>query len=397
MPTRSPRPAVDGVAPAPLAKLPLSPLLALAMAAFLTLLTEALPAGVLPEMAHDLSVGQPAMGQALTVYAIATGIAAVPLAKATAAWRRKPLLLTAVAVFAAANTVTALSASYPLTLTVRLIAGVAAAAVWGELVGCARRLAPPRLRGRAIAIALAGIPLALSLGIPLGTLAGSALGWRPTFLLVTVVALVLLGWIRRAVPDAPGHPAGRREPVLQALRLPGVLAVLTVTAAFVLAHNILYTYIATFLDAHAMGGARQTVLLVFGAASVVSVVVTGAAVDRHLRSLTIGATVLFLAASGLLAVLADSPAAVYAAVTLWGLGWGGSATLLQTAVTDAGGHRGQALFVTVCNSAIAGGGAVGGALLGAFGPTSFPWAALALLIPVPAVLLLARGRAEGAA
>ncbi|NEB79097.1 MFS transporter [Streptomyces sp. SID14478] len=386
-------PSVAPAATAGRPKLPLSPLLALSMAAFLTLLTEALPAGVLPEMAHDLAVGEPAMGQALTVYAIATGLAAIPLAKATATWHRKRLLLTAVAAFALANTVTALSASYPLTLVFRLFAGIAAAAVWAELVGYARRLAPPRLQGRAIAIALAGIPLALSLGIPLGTFLGHLVGWRPTFALITLIALALLGWIKVSVPDAPGQNPGHRRPVLQALRLPGVSAILGVTVAYVLAHNILYTYIATFLDAHAMSSARETVLLVFGAASMVSVFLTGALVDRRLRTLTIVGAVLFLAACGLLAVLPTSLFAVYAATVLWGLGWGGVATLLQTAVTDAGGDRGQALFVATCNSSIAGGGALGGVLLGTLGPDAFPWTGLALLAPVLLIVLAARTHA----
>lgn len=373
--------------------LPLAPLLALSMAAFITLLTEALPAGVLPEMARDLSVGEPAMGQAITVYAIATGLAAIPLSKATAAWRRKRLLLSAVGVFAVANTVTAISSSYPLTLVFRVLAGIAAAAVWAELVGYARRLAPPHLQGRAIAITLAGIPLALSLGIPLGTFLGGLIGWRPTFALVTLVALILLGWIGVAVPDAPGQRPGNRQPILKALRLPGVAAVLLVTAAYVLAHNILYTYIAAFLTARGLSDARESVLLVFGIASMASVFVTGALVDRRLRALTITATVLFMTASVVLITSAGSLVAVYAAMVLWGLGWGGVATLLQTAVTDAGGERGQALFVTVCNSSIAGGSAIGGILLGNFGPASFPWTTLALLTLALALVITARAHA----
>ncbi|GAA4994276.1 MFS transporter [Streptomyces siamensis] len=374
-------------------RLPLSPLLALATAAFLGVLTEALPAGVLPEMAGDLSVGESAMGQALTVYAIATGVSAIPLSKATAAWRRKRLLLTAVGAFAAANTVTAFSSDYALTMVFRFVAGMAAAVVWAELVGYARRLAPPRLRGRAIAITMAGIPLALSLGIPVGTFLGGAFGWRLTFGLVTAVAVVLVGWIAAAVPDHPGQRSEHRAPVLGALRLPGVVPVLFVVATYVLAHNILYTYIATFLDAHGMGDSRDTVLLVFGIASLLSIWVTGAWVDRRLRALTVAGAALFLAAAALLALLAGHPAVVYTAVVLWGLGWGGVATLLQTAVTDAGGDRGQALLVTTWNSFMAAGGAVGGLLLDLRGAGAFPWSVLALL--VPALLVVAGARTHG--
>jgi predicted MFS family arabinose efflux permease len=354
------------------------------------ILTEALPAGVLPEMARDLSVSEAAAGQSLTIYAIATGVAAIPLSVTTSAWRRKRLLLLAVVTFAVANVVTAVSASYPLTMAFRLLAGVAAAAVWAELVGYARRLAPPHLQGRAIAVTMAGIPLALSLGIPVGTFLGGLFGWRLTFGLVALISALLLAWIAVSVPDAPGQKAGQREPILAALRLPGVVAVLFVVAAYVLAHNVLYTYIATFLDEYEMGGRRDIVLLVFGLASMVSIFVTGAVVDRRLRHLTVGSTVLFIAAAVMLALLAESDAVVYAAMVLWGLGWGGVATLLQTAVTDAGGDRGQALLVTTWNSFMAGGGAVGGLLLDGLGPRSFPWSVLLLLAPVLLVVLAAR-------
>src|SRR5690242_456021 len=102
-------------------KLPLSPLLALATAVFVTSLTETLPAGVLPAMSADLGVGESAMGQAVTIYAIGTALTAVPLSAATAGWRRKRLLLTVMAGFALANTVTALSENYPLTMAARFV------------------------------------------------------------------------------------------------------------------------------------------------------------------------------------------------------------------------------------------------------------------------------------
>ena len=374
-------------------RLPLSPLLALTTAAFMAILTEALPAGVLPEMAASLSVSESAAGQTLTVYAIATGVSAIPLMVTTARWPRRRLLLIAVLTFAIANLVTAASSSYLLTMGVRLTAGVAAAVVWAELVGYARRLAPVHLQGRAIALTMAGVPLALSLGIPLGTFLGDLFGWRLTFGLMAVVSALLLVWIRASVPEFPGRARGRSEPILGALKLPGVVAVLFTVAAYILAHNILYTYIATFLDANGMDAQRDLVLLVFGVASVVSIFVTGALVDRRLRLLTILSSIFFLVAAGLLTVLAGDAFTLYLAIVLWGLGWGGVPTLLQTAVTDAGGDRGQALLVTTWNSFMAGGGAVGGLMLSLLGPESFPWGVVLLMVPVVLVVIGARAHA----
>ncbi|GHA03629.1 MULTISPECIES: MFS transporter [Streptomyces] len=375
-------------------KLPLPALLALATAVFLTSLTETLPAGLLPGMSHDLRVSESATGQTVTVYAIGTALTAIPLTAATAAWRRKRLLLTAVAGFAVANTVTAVSSVYGLTMVARFLAGVAAGLAWSLLAGYARRMVEVPLQGRAIAVAMTGIPVALSLGVPAGTFLGQALGWRVAFWAMTALAVVLLVWIAAVVPDHPGLPRGERPRMLRALGVPGVRPVLFVTLVFVLAHTVLYAYIATFLDGLGMGDDTDLVLLAFGVASLLGVWVVGAQIQYRLRSLTIAGTLLVAVAAAWLGVLGDGGAPVYVAAALWGLGWGGLPTLLQTAVGDAGGDRAdaaQAMLVTLWNVAMAGGGVLGGVLLDAAGSGSFPWTVLVLLLPVLAVVLAARG------
>ncbi|MFE0099542.1 MFS transporter [Streptomyces sp. NPDC059009] len=390
-------------------KLPLLALLALATAVFITSLTETLPAGVLPAMSADLGVSESAMGQSVTIYAIGTALTAIPLTAATASWRRKRLLLTAMAAFAVANTVTALSADYLLTMAARFVAGVAAGLAWALLAGYARRLAPPGLQGRAIAVVMTGIPVALSLGVPAGTFLGEVLGWWVTFLLMTGLAVGVIAWIAALVPDQPGatgatgatgeHPGGGRAPVIRSLAVPGVAPVLFVTLVFVLAHTVLYTYIATLLDHLGMGDATDLVLLVFGGASLVSIWVVGAHIHRRARALMLASALLVAAGAALLAVVSVAPgvsgseALVYGAVALWGLGWGGAPTLLQTAAGEAGGEAAdaaQAMLVTLWNVAMAAGGVVGGVLLGLFGSTSFSWSVLVLLVPVLAVVIAAR-------
>ncbi|MEV7279175.1 MFS transporter [Streptomyces sp. NPDC093111] len=374
-------------------KLPLFALLALATAVFITSLTETLPAGLLPSMSQDLSVSESATGQTVTIYALGTALTAIPLTAATARWRRKRLLLTAMAGFALANTVTAVSSVYGVTMVARFVAGVAAGLAWALLAGYARRMSPVRLQGKAIAIAMAGIPVALSLGVPAGTFIGSQLGWRVAFFAMTGLTVLLLVWISAAVPDYPGQEAGERPKMLRALKVPGVSPVLFVTLVFVLAHTILYAYIATYLDDLGLGGSTDLVLLVFGAASLASIWIVGAQIHRRLRALTVASTLLVAVAAALLAVLSDNTALVYVAAALWGLGWGGVPTLLQTAVADAGGEQAdsaQAMLVTLWNVAMAGGGIIGGVLLDAVGSESFPWTVLLLLAPVLVVVLAAR-------
>jgi predicted MFS family arabinose efflux permease len=368
----------------PEAGLPLLGLLALAAAGFITVLTEAMPAGLLPQIGASLGVTPALVGQLVTVYAIGSLVAAIPLVAFTRSWRRRPLLLLAIGGFAIVNTVTALSHDYALTLVARFFAGVFAGLLWALLAGQAARMVAPSMQGRAIAVAMLGAPLALSLGIPAGTLLGNGVGWRPAFLIMSALSVLLLGWVRWQVPDFPGQAAGRQRGVRRVFLLPGVRPVLAVMLAFVLAHNILYTYIAPFL-AHAGLGARvDLVLLVFGGASLAGIWVTGVLIDRWLRELVLAGTAAFAVAALLLGALTGSQPVVFVAVAVWGVAFGGAATLFQTASAQAAGDAAdvaQSMVVTAWNIAIAGGGLIGGLLLQSRGAGALPWSLIVLLGP----------------
>lgn len=374
-------------------RLPLASLLALAMAAFITILTEALPAGLLPQIAQGLAVSEAWVGQTVTIYAVGSLMAAIPLTAATQGLRRRPLLLAAIAGFVVANTVTTFSASYALTMVARLLAGVSAGLIWALLAGYAARMVPEHQKGRAIAIAMVGTPLALSLGVPAGTFLGNLVGWRMCFGIMSGLALLLMVWVRIKLPDFAGQTAGKRLSLGHVFTVPGVRPVLFVVLAFVLAHNILYTYISPFVAAAGMAERTDLVLLVFGVSSLLGIWVIGVLIDRHLRALTLASTVVFGLAALTLGVAGDTPAVVYAAVAAWGLAFGGSATLFQTALAKTAGNAAdvaQSMLVTAWNTAIAGGGIVGGVLLERLGISVFAPTLLGLLAATLLVVWAAR-------
>lgn len=377
-------------------RLPLPGLLALAAAGFITIMTEALPAGILPALSAALDVSQATAGQTVTVYAVGSAVAAVPLTAATIGWPRRRLLLIALSGFAVANSITAISDDYILTMVGRFVAGVVAGLVWALLAGYARRMVTPRQRGKAMAIVMAGTPVALSIGVPAGTFLANIVGWRHTFGIMTVLTVILIGWVIASVPRFPGQARTARMPMRHTLAIPGVGAVLFVTLAFVLAHNILYTYIAPYLAPLGLADRVDLVLLAFGASSLVSIWITGTFIDRRLRTLMITSCTLFAVTALTLALFASLPLLVFISAVAWGLAFGGAATLLQTASAEAAGAAGdvaQSLVVTCWNIGIAGGGIVGGLLLAGAGPSSLPWAALVLLIPT--VIVTAAATSHG--
>ena len=374
-------------------RLPLGALLALAMAGFITILTEALPAGLLPQMAQGLAVSQASIGQTVTIYAIGSLVAAIPLVAATQGVRRRPLLLAAIAGFVLANTVTALSSGYVLTLAARFLAGVSAGLLWALLAGYAARMVPAHQQGRAIAVAMLGAPLALSLGVPAGTFLGALWGWRAGFGIMSGLALVLMVWVRLRVPDFAGQARGRQLPLRRVFLLPGVRPVLFAVLAFVLAHNILYIYIAPFLASLGMAANTELVLLVFGLSSLAGIWLIGTLIDRHLRALTLACIALFGLAALALGIAGGMPAMLYLSVGAWGVAFGGSPTLFQTALAKTSGDAAdvaQSMLVTAWNTAIAAGGIVGGALLERLGVAAFVPVLLALLAATLAVVWAAR-------
>jgi predicted MFS family arabinose efflux permease len=364
------------------------------MAGFLALMTETLPAGMLLPISADLQISPTQAGQLVTAYAVGALVAAVPLTAATLGWRRRPLLLSALAAILVFNSITVWSSSYGLVLVARLLAGMATGLIWGMLAGYARRLVPPHLAGRALAISGVGAPLAMALGVPLGAWLGAALGWRASFAAISLLALLVMAWIALQVPDLPGQAAQQRKPLGQVWRIAGVRTVLAVLVLWVLAHNMLYTYVMPLVAPAGLMEQVGVVLLVFGLASMVGLGLCGLWIDRMLRRLSLLALAGFAVSVLVLAMAAGHVAAVYLAVAVWGLSFGGAAPLLQTASAQAAGDGAdvaQSLLVTAWNLAIAAGGLAGGLLLQAVGIGLLPWVALVLIAVACALAWAARG------
>lgn len=363
-------------------RLPMAALLALAMTGFICIVTETLPAGLLPQISDGLGISQAIAGQMVTAYALGSLLAAIPLTIATRSWRRRNVLLLTIVGFFIFNSVTAISSNYVLTLVARFFAGVAAGLAWSLLAGYARRMVAHHQQGRAMAVAMVGTPIALSLGVPLGTFMGAIVGWQTAFWIMSGLALVLIVWVIAKVPDYPGQSAHERMPLKKIFFRPGVRPVLAVVVAWMLAHNVLYTYIAPFVAPAGLGERIDLVLLTFGIAALVGIWFAGMLVDRRLRATVLASLAAFALTALLFGFGAQYPVVIYIGVVVWGVTFGGAATLLQTALADAAGRGADvalSMNVVAWNAAIAGGGVAGGMLLESLGVGSFPWFLLILL------------------
>jgi predicted MFS family arabinose efflux permease len=371
-------------------------LLALCTAAFTAVTTQLLPAGLLPQMRGSLHVSQGRVGFLVGGYAVASFLAAIPLTAALRSRPRRPLLIGVLAGLALSNAVTAVSSCYPLTFLARLLAGALDGTLWAMLLGYAARLVAAKRRGRAIAIVLAGITVALCLGIPAATAVAATVGWRTSFAALAALAVVLVAWVRWKLPNVAGDVAAGRVPLRRVAALPGIPAVLVVTLLLLLGHQAMYTYLAPLAQRAGLGH-TSLVLLVFGIATAAGIGMVGILIDRHLRPALLGALTLIGTAMLVLGLFGDIPAVLLLAVAGWGAGFGGAPTLLQTALVDASSlgnvNVATAMQTTVYNAGIAAGSLAGGVVLDRADAGALPWTALALVAGALATVTAARRHA----
>jgi predicted MFS family arabinose efflux permease len=384
------------VTASPPAGLPLCGLIALATAAFTDVVTDLLPAGLLPQLSRSLHVSESRAGLLVTAFALTSALAAIPVTAAVRSLPRRPVLAGVLAGFALMDAVTAASSSYPLTFAARLLAGVMGGTLWSMLAGYAARMVPAVLRGRAIAIVLAGITAALCLGVPAGTALADRVGWRASFALLAAVAAALVASVRWAVPALDGEPSASRPPLRQIVVLPGIRPVLAVTFLLLTGHQAIYTYIAPFTT-HSGFGHTSLVLLVFGAATAAGIGIAGVLADRRLRPTLLAALALLATAMAVLGHDARIPAVLLPTVAGWGIAFGGAPTLLQTALIDASGPANAdvatAMQTTVYNTGIAAGSLAGGLILENASAGALPWFTALLATASTAIVAMARHHA----
>lgn len=371
-------------------RFPWPSLLVMALMGFLLIATETMPAGLLPQIASGLNITEGTAGQFVSAYALGTVIAAMPAIALTRGMRRKPVFIVGILGFLAANLVTAFSVDIVLSLGARLLAGAFSGLLWGMLAGYARRIAPPEHAGRALSVASLGTPVGLAVGTPFGAWIGTAFDWRWSFGVLSILTIVTVLLAAILVPDAPGQRAATRVPLVRVFGVPGVAVVLAIIVSWMLGHNIVYTYIGSYLRTGSLQLSVDVALVTFGAAAIAGIAITGAVIDKGLRRLVLLSLGSFLVAGVIFIVGHASLVAVLVAIVLWGIAFGGAAAQLQTAISAASGESADvanSMLGVAFNLAIFAAGVIGAVVISNFDGLVLPivmvgLAAIALLIAI---------------
>lgn len=336
----------------------------LAIAAFVIVTTEFLIVGLLPALARELGIAVSSAGQLVTLFAVVVMLCGPFLTAWLANIDRKRLFVAILVLFAASNALAAMAPNIWVLAIARLLPALALPVFWGTASETAAQIAGPDKGGKAVATVYLGISAAMLFGIPLGTLASDAIGWRGAFALLAALSLViavLIGISMPAVRASKPVAAGEQAAILKSpFFLANVaLSVLVFTAMFTG-----YTYLAETLEKPA-GIAPSQVgwwLMGFGAIGLFGNWLGGRWVDS--KPLATTALFCLLLALGMAATmaLADARVPFALALAVWGIANTALYPVCQIRVMKAA-EKAQALAGTI-NVSAANGGIAFGAMLG---------------------------------
>jgi DHA1 family purine ribonucleoside efflux pump-like MFS transporter len=329
---------------------------------------EFLPASLLSPIARDLAVTEGLAGQSVTITAIMGAITGLTIAALLPRLDRRHLMIGLMALSIVSNLLVAIAPNIVVLLGARVLLGIAVAGFWTMALAVAAQLVPFVRLGRAMTVVNTGVSLATVAAVPLGTWLGEQWGWRWVFVFAAGLGVLALiaqsAWLPSIAPSGTSGFRALFDTAKSRIILLGLLALLLIPGG----HFLAFTYIRPAAEAvaHLDASGLAILLAIYGAASFLGNLASGPLADRRLRFTVVFFPVLlglsavaFLASSGTMAL-------TIIAVALWGFGFGGVPTLVQTWFARAEPERLETvggLVVTMFQVAIATGAAVGGLLV----------------------------------
>jgi len=367
----------------------------LATAAFILVTTEFLIVGLLPAMARELSISISQAGLLVTLFAF-TVMTFGPLLTAWVAHiERKRLFVIILLVFAGSNALAAVAPNLWVLGLARFIPALALPVFWGTASETAAQLAGPERAGQAVSSVYLGISAAMLFGIPLGTLAAEAIGWRGAFWLLAAMSLLIAVMLQFGMPTMRSQQRLRISEQLRILRDPVFVANVALSVLVFTAMFTAYTYLADTLETAASVPKAQVGwwLMGFGAVGLFGNWLGGRWVDSR----PLGVTALFsvLLAIGMAASMAFAADRFWLCIALaiWGVANTALYPVCQIRVMKAASHAkalAGTLNVSAANAGIGLGAIIGGLAIPAWGPNSVGYVAAVIAIFAAASVPLIR-------
>ena len=169
---------------------------------------------VLPVIARTFSISISAAGSLVAIYSICYAFSALALGPTSDYFGRKPMIVSALVVFAGMTILCGLVRGFVLLVVCRALAGVAAAAMQPATWSYLGDFFPYEKRGKAAGWVMQAGSLALIAGVPLGGIVAQFVGWRWIFIGAGLLGITVASVLVVRLPSLSrgrGVDRGRRD------------------------------------------------------------------------------------------------------------------------------------------------------------------------------------------
>lgn len=261
-----------------------------------------------------------------------------------------------------------MATGFGVLLIARTGVAFAHAIFWSITASLVVRLAAKDKRTKALGLLATGSALAAVLGLPIGRLVGQYLGWRASFALTGVLALICLVILWKILPNLPSRNVGNIKSLPNILKNTPLLLVYLMIILIVTAHFTAYSYIEPFMlnVVNFSANFATWILLMFGLAGIVASILFGRYYERMERSFLWLAMMAIALGLSTLFLFSDMSALWVINAFLWGIGATTISLVLQIQVlrlapkaTDVA----MSIFSGIFNIGIGGGALLGGIVI----------------------------------
>ncbi len=238
--------------------------------------------GIVPAVAHGLSVPLEAAGQLVTAYGVAYAIGAPTLAVLTAKKRTDHMVVWALLALSLANLTAALAPNFAVLLAARVAAGLSVALFSPSAYLIASSMAAPERKGAALGVVAIGMTSAALAGVPVALALAHTFDWRASFVTVAVLAsLGIVALLLKRLPETRAQAHVGLKARLAPLTEGRVLITLLPLLLWGAGNFTLYTFLGGYAHAHGYDGNAVTLLmLALGLGSLIGSQIAGPVSDR---------------------------------------------------------------------------------------------------------------------
>ena len=294
----------------------------MACAAFIFNTTEFVPVALLTDIGQSFDMQSSDVGLMMTVYAWTVMIMSLPAMLATGDMERKGLLLKLFVIFIIGHIISVIAWNYWILLIARMCIAVAHSLFWAITASLVMRVAPRNKKTQAIGMLAIGTSLATILGLPLGRLIGQLVGWRITFAIIAALALIVMVFIMRLLPNLPSKNAGSLSSLPILAKRPLLIGLYATTVIIVSAHFTAYTYIEPFMVqiGELDPNLATIILLVFGVSGITASVIFNRLYRFGPTQFISGAMILLTISLTFMLASASYTATMFTLAFIWGIG-----------------------------------------------------------------------------